>query len=155
MPNFDIKIEKAKKPESGKEATPAKKDAKKGADNKKDAKDTKKPEAAKKEKVKKEETKVKPEAPKKWTLPELKFNFYDFKTEFVNSKDKAATLQSLYKKWEPEGLSIWYLQYQKFDASEGTQLHIVNNLLNGFMQRMGEKLRANSLGSFGVYGEPG
>ena len=85
----------------------------------------------------------------------MKFNFYDFKTEFVNSKDKSATLQDLYSKWEPEGLSIWYLQYQKFNASEGAQLHIVNNLLNGFMQRMDEKLRPNSLGCFGVYGEPG
>ena len=114
MPNFDIKIEKAKKPES--------KDAKK--DEKKEAA---KPQAAKKEKSKKEAAKPPAKvdqkeaaaAPKKWSPPELNFNFYDFKTEFVNSKDKSATLQSLYQKWEPEGLSIWYLQYQKFDASEG------------------------------------
>lgn len=114
MPNFDLKIEKAKKPET--------KDAKK--DEKKEAP---KPQPAKKEKSQKEASKLpkivdKKEAaapPKKWSPPELKFNFYDFKTEFVNSKDKSATLQSLYQKWEPEGLSIWYLQYQKFDASEG------------------------------------
>lgn len=153
MPNFEIKIEKAKKPEAaGKDA---KKDVKKEV--KKDVKkDNAKPKDAKKEKAPKAApapvAAATPAAPTKWSPPDLAFSFYDFKTEFVNSKDKQATLKSLYAKWEPNGLSIWYLQYEKFSEKEGAQTHVCNNMLNGFVQRIDEKLRPHSLGCFGVYG---
>jgi hypothetical protein len=94
MPNFDIKIEKVKKPESSKEPTAPKKDDKK--------KDDKKAVPVKVDEKKGKKAAAPKEVPKpvapvevvavKWTPPELKFAFYDFKTEFVNSKDKAATL---------------------------------------------------------------
>lgn len=93
---------------------------------------------------------------KAWStgLPELKFDFYDFKTEFVNSKDQASVLKNLWtNKWDDAGLSFWFVHYKKYDDSEGAKLHIVNNLLNGFMQRMDEKIRPHSLGVFGVYGD--
>ena len=50
-------------------------------------------------------------------------------------------------------MAFWLVQYEKYDASEGAQLHRVNNLLNGFMQRMHDQLRPHSLGVFGVYGD--
>lgn len=156
MPNFDIKIEKAKKPEA-----PAKEAAKK--DTKKDGKKEKggdKPKDTKKEKAQKAPaakapTPAAPAAPTKWTPPDLALNFYDFKTEFVNSKDKQATLNSLYSKWEPNGLSLWFIQYEKYNEKEGAEVHVCNNMLNGFVQRIDEKLRPHSLGCFGVYGQPG
>jgi len=57
----------------------------------------------------------------KWTPPELKFAFYDFKTELCNSKDMKATLEKLYstEMWDDKGLSIWLLQYEKFNEKEG------------------------------------
>jgi len=59
---------------------------------------------------------------KAWSqgLKELKFDFYDFKTEFVNSKDKKAVLEDLWKnKWDDKALSFWYVHYKKYDDSEG------------------------------------
>jgi hypothetical protein len=89
------------------------------------------------------------------SLGDLKFTFYDFKTLFVNSSDKQETLQKLYsdEMWDDNNLSFWLLQYQKYDQSEGAKLHLANNMLNGFMQRIDDKLRPHSLGVFGVYGD--
>jgi len=86
-------------------------------------------------------------------LPELDFNFYDFKVEFTNSKDKKAVVEDLLtNKWNDEKQSIWYLEYEKYDASEGAKLHYVNNLLGGFLQRM-EGLNQHTFAVFGVYGD--
>jgi len=108
QPDFNLKIEK-------KPAKPAgdSKNEKKG-DAKKDGKDKKKGGDKKADKpAKKEETKVVPvDKMKNWinNLPELKLNFYDFKTELVNSKDKAATLMDLMtNRWEEKGLGFWLL----------------------------------------------
>ena len=98
FPNFDLKLEKPKddKKDGGKDA----KDGKK-KDEKKQS-DAKKPEGGKKVKeaakpvavVEEEKPKETVDTVKAWeeSLPELSFNFFDFKTEFVNSKDKKATL---------------------------------------------------------------
>lgn len=157
-PKFDIKIEK-----KAKEGGAA--DAGKGAEKVKADKNAGKKEAAKPKEQKAKEPTTKEEKPaekkvedpvKAWatSLPELKFDFYDFKTEFVNAKDKKAVLQDLWKnKWDDKALSFWHVHYQKYDASEGAQLHKVNNLLNGFMQRIDDKVRPHSLGVFGVYGD--
>jgi elongation factor 1-gamma len=56
-------------------------------------------------------------------------------------------------KFDANGVSFWLLHYQKYDKSEGDRLHFTANLLNGFMQRMDEKVRNHSLGVFGIYGE--
>ena len=55
--------------------------------------------------------------------------------------------------WDDKSLSFWLLQYQKYDKSEGSKLHVTNNMLNGFIQRVDDKLRPHSLGVFGVYGD--
>lgn len=85
----------------------------------------------------------------------MKFNFYDFKTLFVNAKSKQEALDKLYADWDDKALGFWQIQYEKYDKSEGEKLHFANNLLNGFIQRMDEKLRRHSLGCFGVYGDLG
>lgn len=71
----------------------------------------------------------------------------------MNAKDKKEALDQLYKDWDEKALSFWHLQYQKYDESEGAKKHVCNNMLNGFMQRMDERLRRHSLGCFGVYGD--
>jgi hypothetical protein len=58
--------------------------------------------------------------------------FYDYKTEFVNSKDKAATLQKLFGLWDEQALSFWIVKYEKV-GKEGQVLHTTNNLMNGFL----------------------
>ena len=62
-------------------------------------------------------------------------------------------LQELFNdKWEPDNLNFWLIKYERL-PSEGDKLFVVNNGLNGFMQRMNEALRMHSIGVFGVYGE--
>ena len=85
-------------------------------------------------------------------MPELKFDFYDYKTLFVNSKDKSEALNTLFSQWDDKALSFWHLHYQKYDADETAKKHVCNNMLNGFIQRMDEKIRRHSLGCLGVYG---
>ena len=157
MPNFEIVIEKApKKPDA---AAGGKKE-----ENKKDAKKAEKPKQEKKKEAPKKEAAKKETAPVekkpagivetgKWTAPQ----FYDLKTEIVNSKDLKGTLSSLFsaERWDDKAISFWLLQYEKYNAKEGAEVHICNNLLGGFIQRIDEKLRPHSIGTFGVYGQPG
>jgi hypothetical protein len=56
-------------------------------------------------------------------------------------------------KWDDKALSFWLLSYEKFSAKEGEKVHVNNNMLNGFIQRMDDKVRKHSLGAFGVYGD--
>ena len=103
------------------------------------------------------------EAPKKtaepvdWekSLVATKFDFYDYKTLFVNAKDKKEALEKLWSDecWDDKALSFWKLEYEKASAKEGEKLHVNNNMLNGFIQRMDDKVRKHSLGCFGVYGD--
>ena len=51
-------------------------------------------------------------------------------------------------------MSLWYLDYEKTEG-EMEKLHISNNYIEGFIQRMDEKLRKHSFGVFGVYGKEG
>ena len=125
-PVFDLKIEKkpaAEKPADKKDA--GKKDAGKKDGGKKDA--PKKESAPKKA----------PEPKKDWesTLPALKFDFYDYKTLFVNATSQKEALEKLWgpEMWDDKGVAFWLIQYQKYDKSEGEKLHICNNMLNGFI----------------------
>ena len=87
---------------------------------------------------------------------EVKKPSEDYSVELVNSKDFKATLNKLLTEmWEETGLSFWKLQYDKYSPKEGEKVHICNNMLNGFIQRIDDKLRPHSIGCFGVYGEPG
>ena len=49
-------------------------------------------------------------------------------------------------------MSFYFVHYQKYEG-EGVVLHVTNNLLNGFLQRMDDKMRKHSLCVLGVYGE--
>lgn len=59
----------------------------------------------------------------------------------------------MYKDWNEKHLSFWHCQYVLGEPKEGEKLHFASNLLNGFLQRMNEKVRRHSLGCFGIYGD--
>ena len=80
------------------------------------------------------------------------FNLFDFKTLIVNAQDKKDALQSLWKAWDNSAFSFYFVHYEKYEG-EGVVLHVTNNLLNGFLQRMDDKLRKHSLCVLGVYGD--
>uniref|UniRef100_A0A7S3CT45 Elongation factor 1-gamma n=1 Tax=Strombidium rassoulzadegani TaxID=1082188 RepID=A0A7S3CT45_9SPIT len=95
---------------------------------------------------KKEEKKVVAPAPKKEekvekkkdnveSLPPSPFNVYDFKTFYINHKDKKGEgVDEWYKMLDWEGWSFWFLHYEKY-TGEGEKLHVTNNLMNGFLTR--------------------
>ena len=144
-PVFELKIEK--KEEKKAAQAPAKEVKKEGKkDTKKEQKKPEKPAPV-----------AEPKKEVNWesSLPVLKFDFYDFKTLFVNAPDKSVALANLCSAdmWDDKALAFWLIQYQKYDKSEGEKTHICNNMLNGFIQRIDEKLRRHSLGCFGVYGD--
>ena len=90
---------------------------------------------------------------------------HDFKTALVNARkvggsktvnvaEKRAVIdQLLVTNWDRNALSFWHVKYQKYDKTEGDRLHYTKNLLNGFIQRIDDKLRPHQLGALGVYGE--
>jgi len=111
--------------------------------------------------VKKEAPKVVPKAEKKVeekkkdnveSLPPTPFNVYDFKTFYVNHPDKKGeAVDEWYKMLDWEGWSFWYLHYDKYEG-EGVQLHVTNNLMNGFLSRA-EHTSKYTFGRHGVLGE--
>jgi len=55
-------------------------------------------------------------------LPETNFNLFDFKTLYVNAKDKKEALDFLWKNIDVNGFSIWLIYYIKYEG-EGKVLY--------------------------------
>lgn len=70
----------------------------------------------------------------------------------VNAVDKKEALDTLWKNWDNSAMSFYFVHYEKYEG-EGRVLHQFNNLLNGFLQRMDDKMRKHSLCVLGVYGQ--
>lgn len=70
----------------------------------------------------------------------------------MNAADKKEALQTLWSQWEDAAMSAYLVHYEKYEG-EGQVLHVTNNLLNGFLQRMDDKMRKHALCVLGVYGE--
>lgn len=70
----------------------------------------------------------------------------------VNAVDKKEALDTLWKNWDNTAMSFYFVHYEKYEG-EGRVLHQFNNLLNGFLQRMDDKMRKHSLCVLGVYGQ--
>ncbi len=109
----------------------------------------------KKEEPKKKEEKNEEEPPKKPKnpldeLPESKFVLDDWKREFMNSKDRVATMKDFWGKFDPEGFSFYWLQYQNL-PSEGKVLFKTNNSVSMFLQKL-DHFRKYCFAVYGVYG---
>jgi elongation factor 1-gamma len=117
---------------------------------KKEPKKAAQPKAAEAPKPKKEE---KPKDNVE-SLPPTSFNLFDFKTFFVNHKDKKGeAVDEFYKQLDWEGWSFWHLKYDIYEG-EGDKLHITSNLLTGFLSRA-EHTSKYTFGRIGVFGEEG
>lgn len=92
------------------------------------------------------------EEPKKeYIFPETTFNFYDFKTLYVNAKNKHEALDFLWKNWDAKAFSFWYVRYDKLPG-ECQKLFLTKNLMTGFLTRA-DQCRKYALAVQGVYGE--
>jgi elongation factor 1-gamma len=69
------------------------------------------------------------------SLPPTSFDLFNFKTFYVNHPDKRGeAVDEWYKTLDWEGWAFWFLHYDKYEG-EGEQLHVTNNLMNGFLNR--------------------
>jgi len=84
-------------------------------------------------------------------LPPSSFNLFDFKTLFVNHPSKKEALQTFWDQFDPEGYSVWRMEYEKAEG-EGKILFLTSNLMNGYLQRL-ENFRKYAFGIVGVYGD--
>ena len=123
--NKDIKEEKDKNKEKEKDKNKNKKEKKeKQKDKQKDKKENEQKEKPKQEKKEKEKEPYIPgllEVPRfnikeiennpLDSLPPSKFDLSKFKEEFINSKDKATSLNNFWTNFDQEGYSLWYIEY--------------------------------------------
>eukprot|EP00352_Strombidinopsis_acuminata_P005918 CAMPEP_0176376074 /NCGR_PEP_ID=MMETSP0126-20121128/27931_1 /TAXON_ID=141414 ORGANISM="Strombidinopsis acuminatum, Strain SPMC142" /NCGR_SAMPLE_ID=MMETSP0126 /ASSEMBLY_ACC=CAM_ASM_000229 /LENGTH=378 /DNA_ID=CAMNT_0017737361 /DNA_START=38 /DNA_END=1174 /DNA_ORIENTATION=+ len=87
-------------------------------------------------------------------LPPTKFDLFNFKTFFVNNKDKAGEgIDETLKQVDFEGFAFWFIHYDKY-GSEGQVLYKTDNLLNGFMQRI-DHFKKHAFARHAVTGEEG
>ena len=138
-----------------------------GDEKKKDKKDKKKKDKSgkekkhksgkdkqdKKDKSGKDKKDKKDDKPKKLTFPESNFKLHDFKTFFVNEKDKATKMKHLWENFDKNAYSFWQLTYDKLE-DECTKLYMTSNLMNGFVSRA-ELSRKHVFGTQCIYGEEG
>lgn len=84
-------------------------------------------------------------------LPPSPWNFFDFKTLYVNHKDKAGEgMEELKKQFDPAGYSFWYVHYDKF-GEEGKVFYKFENLMKGFLQRF-DHFRKHAFGKVNMIG---
>jgi elongation factor 1-gamma len=66
-------------------------------------------------------------------LPPSKFDLYNFKTFFVNSKDRRGEgMKAFFEQYDKEGYCIYFVNYTMYEG-EGVVTYQTANLLNGFL----------------------
>ena len=124
-------------------------------------KEEEKKEQPKKEQHKKEQPKKeapKEEAPKEEKkkknpldlLPPSKLELEVFKRAFLNNKNKEDAMNKFWEVYDPEGYSLWHLEYQNL-PTECKILFRTSNSKSMFLQKC-DPLRRYSFAAHGVYG---
>ena len=120
----------------------------------KEEKQEKKPE---KRPEKHEETNKKEEPPKEKKkvnpldeLPPSKLELESFKRAFLNNKDKEDAMNKFWEIYDPEGYSLWWVEYQNL-PSECKILYRTSNSKGMFLQKC-DAVRRYAFAVHGVYG---
>ena len=120
----------------------------------KEEKQEKKPE---KKPEKHEETNKKEEPPKEKKkvnpldeLPPSKLELESFKRAFLNNKDKEDAMNKFWEIYDPEGYSLWWVEYQNL-PSECKILYRTSNSKGMFLQKC-DAVRRYAFAVHGVYG---
>ena len=110
----------------------------------------------KKEEKEKEKEEEKPKAKPKNPLDELppsKLELETFKRAFLNNKDKADAMNKFWEIYDPEGYSLWWMEYQNL-PEEGKVLFRCSNSKGMFLQKL-DTFRKYAFAVHGVYGTEG
>ena len=120
---------------------------------KKKGEEIKKTKMAKKEDENMEEKYSKKEKNPLDLLPPSKFNLEDFKRSFLNNKNKEEAMKKFWEEYDPEGYSLWWLEYQNL-PEEGKILFRTSNAKSFFLQKL-DSFRRYCFAVHGVYGVEG
>ena len=113
---------------------------------KKPEKRPEKHEETKKEEPPKEKKKVNPLD----ELPPSKLELESFKRAFLNNKDKEDAMKKFWEIYDPEGYSLWWVEYQNL-PSECKILYRTSNSKGMFLQKC-DAVRRYAFAVHGVYG---
>ena len=113
---------------------------------KKPEKKPEKHEETKKEEPPKEKKKVNPLD----ELPPSKLELESFKRAFLNNKDKEDAMNKFWEIYDPEGYSLWWVEYQNL-PSECKILYRTSNSKGMFLQKC-DAVRRYAFAVHGVYG---
>ena len=117
-------------------------------------KEEKKKEEKKKEEKKEEEPKPKPKPKNPLDeLPPSKLELETFKRAFLNNKDKEDAMNKFWELYDPEGYSLWWMEYQNL-PQEGKVLFRTSNAKGMFLQKL-DSFRKYAFAVHGVYGSEG
>ena len=117
-------------------------------------KEEKKKEEKKKEEKKEEEPKPKPKPKNPLDeLPPSKLELEVFKRAFLNNKDKEDAMNKFWELYDPEGYSLWWMEYQNL-PEEGKVLFRTSNSKGMFLQKL-DNFRKYAFAAHGVYGSEG
>ena len=86
-------------------------------------------------------------------LPPTTLVLDDFKRDFLNATDKRAALDRFWSKFDNNGWSFWFMQYQNL-PSEGKVLFKTENSASFFLQKL-DTFRKYTFSVYGVYGVEG
>ena len=112
-------------------------------------KEDKKKEEKKDEEPKEEKPAKKPKNPLD-LLPPSKLELEVFKRAFLNNKDKEDAMKKFWEVYDPEGYSLWHLEYQNL-PTECKVLFRTSNSKSMFLQKC-DALRRYAFAAHGVYG---
>ena len=113
---------------------------------KKPEKNPEKHDDTKKEEPPKEKKKVNPLD----ELPPSKLELESFKRAFLNNKDKEDAMKKFWEIYDPEGYSLWWVEYQNL-PSECKILYRTSNSKGMFLQKC-DAVRRYAFAVHGVYG---
>ena len=117
-------------------------------------KEEKKKEEKKKEEKKEEEPKPKPKPKNPLDeLPPSKLELETFKRAFLNNKDKEDAMNKFWEVYDPDGYSLWWMEYQNL-PQEGKVLFRTSNAKGMFLQKL-DSFRKYAFAVHGVYGTEG
>ena len=86
-------------------------------------------------------------------LPPSKFDLEKFKKEFINNSNKKSAMKKFWKEFDPEGYSLWYIEYNNEPSEFITLFRTV--IVKGDILIQLKYFKKYCFGVLGVYGQDG
>ena len=87
------------------------------------------------------------------SLPESKFDLVKFKSDFLNNSNKKSAMKNFWKNYDPEGYSLWYIEYNN-EPSECITLFRTCIIKGDILEQL-KYFKKYCFGVLGAYGGDG